>query len=170
VLHWGEEFVRFPDPYHRQIARDMVDAGASLVAASHTHVPLGYERRGAATIFYGLGNFLFPPYREARGYTYLWHPAARRGVMAAGRLDHGKWSWEPREILLSREGFPRLCNHGKCPDYGQVLPPDASEYARVFPRMRRRERFKFRLQRLCFMSWQERAFRIRNLIHVGSES
>lgn len=167
VLHWGEEFVRFPDPQHREIAHQMVDAGAALVAASHTHVPLGYERRGAATIFYGLGNFLFPPFQEAQGYTYQWHPAARQGVVAAGRFADGAWSWEPREIRISPAGFPRLGHHGWCPDYGTILPRDAAEYARVFPRLRRGERIKFRLQRLCFMSWQERAFRIRKLMGAG---
>jgi hypothetical protein len=164
VLHWGSEFVRFPDPDQRRMAWEMVDEGASLVVASHTHVPLGYERRGPAAIFYGLGNFIFPPYRDERGYTYQWHPAARQGVVAVGKFQDGNWSWAPREIRLCRAGAPRLGHHGNCPDYAQTLPLKLSDYAHQYPAMRRRERLKFYLQRLCFMSWQERAYRIRHLL------
>jgi hypothetical protein len=164
VLHWGEEFVRFPDPEQRRMAWDMVDAGASLVVASHTHVPLGYERRGDATIFYGLGNFLYPPYEEERGYQYRWHPASRQGVLAIGRYEANRWSWQPREIRLSPAGVPRQASHAHCPNYGELLPADLSEYAKIYPRLRRRERMGYRLQRICFMSWQERAYRIRQLI------
>jgi hypothetical protein len=170
VLHWGEEFVRFPDPDQRRMAWQLADAGASLVVAAHTHVPLGFERRNDSFIFYGLGNFVFPPYREARGYRYAWHPAACQGVMAAGTFENGAWTWSPREIRLSRDGLPRVEKHGSCPDYGRMLPSQLSDYAEQFPALRNRERLKFMMQRLCFMSWDERAFRLRRLFTSDSTS
>jgi hypothetical protein len=146
------------------MARRMVDAGASLVVAAHTHVPLGYERWNGGTIFYGLGNFVFPPYREARGYRYTWHVAARQGVMAAGYFENGAWSWQPREIKLTPAGIPYQATHGNCPDYGLLLAPDDAGYAEQFRWLRKRERMKFFVGRLWSMSWQERTFRLRQLV------
>jgi hypothetical protein len=145
----------------------MIDAGADLVAASHTHVPLGFERCGKAAIFYGLGNFLYPPYREARGFRYRWIPAARQGVVAAGRFVHGEWEWTPLEIRHCSRGLPRLERHGNCRDYGAELPASLDEYSRQYPRMLRRERAIFCAQRLTFMSWQERAWRVKDALGVG---
>jgi hypothetical protein len=166
ILHWGEEFVRFPNPEHREVAWEFADAGASLVAAAHTHVPLGYEKRGEATIFYGLGNFIFPPYCEARGYNYAWHRSARQGVIAKGVFKFGQWHWRPIEIRLSAKGIPRAAAHGNCPDYGELLPPHSSDYARKFDGLRKKERLQFFLERLCYMSMQERAFRLRQLFRT----
>jgi hypothetical protein len=170
ILHWGEEFVRYPDPEQRRMAWRLVDAGASLVVASHTHVPLGFEKRGASSIFYGLGNFLYPPYREARGYRYSWHASARDGVVLAGNFQDGVWNWQPREIRLSAAGLPRLHAHRHCPDYGQRLPNDLAGYEESFPTLRARERRTFLVQRLLSMSWQERVFRLRQLLGLKASS
>ena len=38
-LHWGHEFDFFPTPRQRNVARELVMAGADVVAGSHSHVP-----------------------------------------------------------------------------------------------------------------------------------
>lgn len=167
VLHWGEEYIRFPDPAQRRLALRMADAGASLVVASHVHVPLGYERHAESMIFYGLGNFMFPPFRESAGYGFRWPPKSREGVVVAGRYDAGRWTWEPREIRLSAEGLPSLGSHGHCPDYGRILPKAADAYERLYPRLRRRERIHYLAQRLLWMSWDERVARLKRWMGLG---
>ena len=168
VLHWGEEFVRYPDPSQRQLAWDLVDAGASLIVASHVHVPLGYERRGDKLIAYGLGNLIFPPYRELRGFTYRWHPTARQGIVLEGQCRQSKWEWSLREIRHDGRGLPRLGQHGNCPDYARTLPTSLEEYQRQYPALRKRERLHFMWQRILFMNWQERLMRIERLFRRGS--
>ncbi len=70
-LHWGYEFSLHPLLRHRNCARQLIDAGADIVACHHAHVPLGVERWGQGLIAYGLGNTLFPmsPY-VAQGHPW----------------------------------------------------------------------------------------------------
>jgi poly-gamma-glutamate synthesis protein (capsule biosynthesis protein) len=58
-LHWGEERNPCPTDRQRTLARQLVEAGADVVAGSHAHVVQGSGRMGKAYVAYGLGNFLF---------------------------------------------------------------------------------------------------------------
>ena len=58
-LHWGKEMAACPTGAQRDVAQQLVDAGADIVVGSHAHVQLGAGRLGAAYVDYGLGNFVF---------------------------------------------------------------------------------------------------------------
>ena len=58
-LHWGQERNPCPTDRQRTLARQLVEAGADVVAGSHAHVVQGSGRLGKAYVAYGLGNFLF---------------------------------------------------------------------------------------------------------------
>jgi phenylacetate-CoA ligase len=55
-LHWGVEYCHVPAPEQMQIARSLIDAGATLILGHHAHVIQGVERHGNGLIAYGLGN------------------------------------------------------------------------------------------------------------------
>ncbi len=62
-LHIGEEYDSEPTEYQRDLVERLIDAGASAVICSHTHVlgPYGRMRTQAGNegaVFYGLGNFV----------------------------------------------------------------------------------------------------------------
>lgn len=59
--HWGDEYVAPPERV-KVLARQFVDAGASLVVGSHPHVVQESERYKDASIYYSLGNFVFDQY------------------------------------------------------------------------------------------------------------
>ena len=59
-VHGGNEFCPIPSARITKRYRGFVEAGASAVIASHTHVPQGYEVYKGKPIFYSLGNFMFP--------------------------------------------------------------------------------------------------------------
>ncbi|WML31591.1 CapA family protein [Neobacillus sp. OS1-32] len=61
-IHWGIERNRSPEPFQRDWARNMIDAGADGVIGSHPHVLQGFEYYKGKPIAYSLGNFLFPNY------------------------------------------------------------------------------------------------------------
>ncbi len=61
-IHWGIEKNRSPEPFQREWARKMIDAGADGVIGSHPHVLQGFEYYQDKPIAYSLGNFLFPNY------------------------------------------------------------------------------------------------------------
>ncbi|MDI6600286.1 MAG: CapA family protein [Thermoanaerobacteraceae bacterium] len=57
--HWGiEESTVVPED-QRQMAYDMIDAGASAVIGSHPHILQGIEVYNGSLIAYSLGNFVF---------------------------------------------------------------------------------------------------------------
>ncbi len=59
ALHWGIEFIQYPSPEQKNIARNCIDAGASVIIGHHSHCLQGYENYNNGIIFYSLGNFIF---------------------------------------------------------------------------------------------------------------
>jgi poly-gamma-glutamate synthesis protein (capsule biosynthesis protein) len=58
-LHWGEEMSPEPDQEQRELARRLIDAGASAVVGGHPHVVQPIEMYNGRPIVYSLGNFVF---------------------------------------------------------------------------------------------------------------
>jgi len=59
MSHWGFEYSFYPLPYQMRSARQMIDAGASVVLGHGPHYPQGIERYRDGRIVYSLGNFIF---------------------------------------------------------------------------------------------------------------
>lgn len=60
--HWGEEYATTSPERVQRLARQFVDAGASLVVGSHPHVVQQHEIYHGKDIYYSLGNFIFDQY------------------------------------------------------------------------------------------------------------
>jgi len=58
-VHWGEERQACPSDEQRELAEQLVAAGADVVVGSHAHVVQGAGRMGSGYVAYGLGNLLF---------------------------------------------------------------------------------------------------------------
>ncbi len=98
-LHWGEERNPCPLPRQRELAQQLVDAGADVVVGSHAHVLLGGGMLGAAYVDYGLGNFVFTGRRTDE--------TLRSGILTLtvrGRTVE-EASWTPAVL---RSGAPHL--------------------------------------------------------------
>lgn len=96
-LHWGVERESCPSASQRELAQQLVDAGADIVVGGHAHRQQAAGRFGTAFVAYGLGNFVF--YNEDG-------PAGVSGVLsvtATGR-DIDAYGWVPAEI---QSGVPR---------------------------------------------------------------
>jgi 2',3'-cyclic-nucleotide 2'-phosphodiesterase (5'-nucleotidase family) len=63
-IHWGWEFVNYPDPTIQQSFRQVIEAGADLILGHHPHFINGIEYYKGKPIFYSLGSFLieYEPY------------------------------------------------------------------------------------------------------------
>ena len=77
IPHWGDEGTTRPNAKQRRIARQLADAGATLIVGHHPHVVQGYARVGKAHVFYSVGNFIHTP-RSKR---------ARQAVLLQATLD-----------------------------------------------------------------------------------
>ena len=58
-VHWGAEYSFFPLPYQMRQARQMIDAGATMIIGHGPHYPQGIETYKGGKIIYSLGNFIF---------------------------------------------------------------------------------------------------------------
>jgi poly-gamma-glutamate capsule biosynthesis protein CapA/YwtB (metallophosphatase superfamily) len=70
-LHWGLEYAFYPVPYQRQQARQMIDAGASIILGHGPHFPQGIESYRHGKIVYSLGNFIFDEPYEYSNRSFL---------------------------------------------------------------------------------------------------
>ncbi|KAI7252503.1 hypothetical protein KC345_g11475 [Hortaea werneckii] len=64
-IHWNQEFKDYPEKYARQLAKQMIDAGADIILGAHSHCLMGIEYYKHKPIYYSLGNFVFN--RSTRG-------------------------------------------------------------------------------------------------------
>lgn len=95
-LHWGTEYVSWPSQRQRKLARDIIDAGASLVLGHHPHVLQGFEVYRGGLIAYSLGNFVF----DQRGL-----PRNQSLILAVGLGAEGPL-WAQLVPVLIRRGQP----------------------------------------------------------------
>jgi poly-gamma-glutamate synthesis protein (capsule biosynthesis protein) len=58
-MHWGTEYTNTPNAGQRELAHEMIDAGADLIIGHHPHVIQGMEVYKDRLIAYSLGDFVF---------------------------------------------------------------------------------------------------------------
>jgi poly-gamma-glutamate capsule biosynthesis protein CapA/YwtB (metallophosphatase superfamily) len=108
ALHWGVEYEPYPYPYQRQLARSLIDAGASIIIGHHPHVLQGLETYRGGLIAYSLGNFVF---------TYKTRESQNSGILLV-TLD--------KAGLAGARFLPVFTNYGRPvletgADYDQIL-------------------------------------------------
>lgn len=57
--HWGIEYENIPSSKQKELAHQLVDAGADVIIGTHPHVVQSIEKYNGKVIFYSLGNFIF---------------------------------------------------------------------------------------------------------------
>ncbi|MHB8757938.1 MAG: CapA family protein [Bacillota bacterium] len=91
-LHWGEEFSQVPTEGQRRLAREIIDAGATLVIGHHPHVLQPIEEYHGGLIAYSLGNLVFDQNR----------PETAQSALLMVRLDHtGLRGWDVIPLTIS---------------------------------------------------------------------
>lgn len=85
-IHWGEERFSIPSPAQIDLARALVEAGASMVLGHHPHVLQGLEIRSGAPIAYSLGNFIADDVHFSDGDVMRWNRAERTGCILLAEL------------------------------------------------------------------------------------
>lgn len=97
-MHWGWEDEGYASERQRVFARQMIDAGASMIVGAHPHVTQGADSYRGKPIVYSLGNFLFNGFDTEATLT---------GWLLEARLDkQGVRSWRTRVVKLNADGVP----------------------------------------------------------------
>jgi poly-gamma-glutamate capsule biosynthesis protein CapA/YwtB (metallophosphatase superfamily) len=92
--HWGANMTSRPERWQERRARELLDAGADMVAGHSAHVFHGIERVEGRPVLYDLGDALddyavHPELRNDLGVLTLWRPGAERDLELVGlRLDY----------------------------------------------------------------------------------
>jgi poly-gamma-glutamate synthesis protein (capsule biosynthesis protein) len=76
-VHWGSEFLDWPDERQRHMARRLIANGVDVVVGHHPHVVQKVENLDGKPVFYSLGNFLF----DQR------YPSTKEGLLADCRFS-----------------------------------------------------------------------------------
>jgi hypothetical protein len=93
ALHFGKEFTNYPIPGDIEIARLLIDNGASAVFGHHPHVFQGYEIYKGKPVFYSLGNFLFPSFNKPQ--KLRWTLKERTGLVVKIKIiNQESFNWE----------------------------------------------------------------------------
>lgn len=58
-LHWGAEYQKEPAIWQKELAHQIIEAGAKVIIGHHPHVIQPTEKYQDGLIFYSLGNFVF---------------------------------------------------------------------------------------------------------------
>jgi len=58
-IHWGNEYQSTSSPAQRELANQIIAAGADLIVGHHPHVVQEIELIQGSPVFYSLGNFIF---------------------------------------------------------------------------------------------------------------
>lgn len=95
-LHWGYEFINYPNIDQKLLAHWLVDNGVDLVVGMHPHVSQGMEVYNGKHIFYSLGNSLF---------NMNWEPT-QYGILVSVDLGGEEIKVATDYIELDSDGFP----------------------------------------------------------------
>ena len=92
-LHWGPNMTPRPAPWQRDLAQELLDAGADAVAGHSAHVFHGVEWTGGRPILYDLGDALDdyaidPDLRNDLGVMALWRPEESELELLGLRLEY----------------------------------------------------------------------------------
>jgi gamma-polyglutamate biosynthesis protein CapA len=70
-VHWGKEYQPDANADQRELAHQLVDAGADLILGHHPHVIQGLELYRDRLIAYSLGDFVFDHYSRETGEAFV---------------------------------------------------------------------------------------------------
>lgn len=95
-IHWGYEFMNYPNIDQKQFGHWLIDNGIDLVVGMHPHVAQGMEIYHGKPIYYSLGNSVFH---------MNWEPT-KYGLLLTVDLDSQKVTTQHTKI--DNLGFPHI--------------------------------------------------------------
>lgn len=112
IVHWGVEHYSYPTPSQRQLAQELVEAGANLIIGHHPHVLQGTEKIGNGIVCYSLGNFFFNDIKwsfidqdnKKQNRTVKLNHANRQGGVLGVDLTKGSFDYDFIPTVIRQDG------------------------------------------------------------------
>lgn len=99
--HWGEELIDRPNLWQQQAARDLIGAGAKLVAGHHAHVFQGLYADRGSLVAYSLGNFLFDGESDLTKWS---------AILSVSIGEEGVLEWKAIPVRAGQDCRPTLAS------------------------------------------------------------
>ena len=104
--HWGSELVDVPNPTDIKKAHEIIDAGATAVIGTHSHIIQGVENYKNGVIAYGLGSFIYSPKEE---FGYIKNKKREYSICFNIELDQESIvDYKVYYYLLDNKNIPRM--------------------------------------------------------------
>jgi hypothetical protein len=144
-MHWNYDLETLPFPAHRQLARELIDAGANLVVGTHAHCIQGGESYRDGYILYGIGNFFVPWHTFIQGNISFpdfarkelavdWNPKSNKCTLHFFEYEEGK-----DEHLLHHLVSEMFQESKMLSSYSPYQGMSDEEYLRFFKQNRRKK-------------------------------
>lgn len=143
-FHYGVEYEDYPEPYYRNFFNNLIENHmVDLIIGTHPHCVQGYELLEKGSIFYSLGNFIFPEkkylgkelkFPEKTNYGYFLNIKVKDKIEA-----------EVIEYKILEKGRKiKAFNHLKVVKNSQYFSLDKKKYFKFYKSIRFRKRFPIR--------------------------
>jgi len=80
-VHWGQEYIEQPSQKQRDLARQLVNAGADVIVGHHPHWVQTVENMDGVPVYYSLGNLVFDQ---------MWSEKTKEGLLVRLTFENGK--------------------------------------------------------------------------------
>ena len=101
-VHWGAEYQEKPSDRQKEWAKQMVEAGADVIAGHHPHWVQNMEYIDGKPVFYSLGNLVFDQ---------MWSEETKKGELGILTYSSGKLvKVEEKKIYIKEIGTPEFAD------------------------------------------------------------
>jgi|LSQX01.2.fsa_nt_gb hypothetical protein len=102
-IHWGNEFINYPNSEQKRQAHWLIDIGFDLVVGAHPHILQGFEKYKDKYIFYSIGNFLFNMSAPSTKYSIILNVSFQEKISIS------------YDYLYLKEGLPEIVSKDNVP-------------------------------------------------------
>lgn len=103
IIHWGVEHSFWPTIHTINVARKIIKAGVDGIIGGHQHRIQPFIKIKGKPVFFGLGNFLFPP-RFLRPPRPMYYPAPNEDTSNYPITDGYPWIEKPTYKIWKKLG------------------------------------------------------------------
>ncbi|OPX90611.1 MAG: Capsule biosynthesis protein CapA [Pelotomaculum sp. PtaB.Bin104] len=157
-VHWGDELIDRPSLQQRNVADQLLDAGATLVAGHHPHVVQGLRKREGCLVAYSLGNFIFDSWCNHTSWSIVLSLQIDNQKIINYRTIPIVRSRDYRPVLAEDEIYEKLVREiDRRNQLVQDVLVDGSSYQRVYDSEVRRLNCQDRIQlwlRIAMFFWK----------------
>ncbi len=101
-IHWGVEYTPEPTHEQRELAKQIVAAGADVIAGHHPHWVQSHEEVNGKPVYYSMGNFVFDQ---------MWSEETKKGILVKMVFEGKKLkNQEIIDTYIRERGQPEILN------------------------------------------------------------